>query len=347
MMAVCKDRSHPTPVNTCYGAPKRIQAVASALRQKNITPEGVQTLKLFGKFKENDRKIARNKLQIFVRNQASSPSQSGGPCAKTFSQSRGFNGGPGASRSPLYFRRVVAHFRRMIRCSIALVVLLAGAVCLHSQTASGPLSRAVVLEGNVGYLRVNQADKALLRDLPAVLTSLQATNPIAGLVLDLRFASGTDFNGLDAMESNLEQSKLPLAILVNGQTTGAAARLAEDLREANSGLVFGSAEGNFEPDIAVPVTTNDERIFLKNPYSALAHDDTNFDSSTNLLPYVDIDHTTEADLVREKVKDGAETSTDSSEPATVPEKPFIRDPVLARGVDFIKGLAALRTGKSS
>jgi hypothetical protein len=188
-------------------------------------------------------------------------------------------------------------------------------------------------------------DKSLLTDLPAALSSMQATNQIAGLVLDLRFANGSDGAGLEVVESQLEQTKLPLAILINGQTAGSAARLAEDLREANTGLVIGSAEGNFEPDITVTVSTNDERTFIKNPYNALAQDSTNLDSSTNLLPYVDIDHTTEADLVREKIKDGDED--DSNAPAAVPEKPFIRDPVLARGVDFIKGLAALRTGKSS
>jgi hypothetical protein len=232
----------------------------------------------------------------------------------------------------------------MVRLS---AVLLAVAVAFHSQMAKGALVKAVVLEGNVGYLRVTQADKDLLRDLPAALDTLQATNAIAGLVLDLRFAAGSDFKGLDAMESALQQTKLPLAILINGQTTGAAARLAEDLREANSGLVFGSAEGSFEPDIAVAVSTNEERIFLKNPYGAAAQGGTNFDSSTNLLPYVDIDHTTEADLVREKIKDGDEDGSAGPAFAAEREKPFIRDPVLARGVDFIKGLAALHLGKTS
>ena len=225
--------------------------------------------------------------------------------------------------------------------------MIAAAVGLHSQTASATLAKTMVLEGNVGYLRVARTDNALPRDIPAALNSLQATNAIAGLVLDLRFADGDDFNSLNAVEGELEQTKLPLAILINGQTAGAAARLAEDLRESNSGLVFGSAEGSFEPDIAVAVSTNDERTFLKNPYGVPVQDGTNFESSTNLLPYVDIDHTTEADLVREKIKDGDQDDSTASAPAAAPEKPFIHDPVLARGVDFIKGLAALRSGKNS
>lgn len=226
-------------------------------------------------------------------------------------------------------------------------MMLAAMVCLPPQAARGALARSAVLENNVGYLRVAQADEALVTEIPAALASLEATNRIAGLVLDLRFAGGSDFKGLDAVESRLEQTKLPLAILINEQTAGAAARLAEDLREANTGLVFGSAEHGFEPDIAVAAGTNEEKIFLKNPYSAVAQGGTNFDTSTNLLPYVDIDHTTEADLVREKIKDGDQDDSMEPAPAATPEKPVIRDPVLARGVDFIKGLAALQPGRRS
>lgn len=241
----------------------------------------------------------------------------------------------------------------MIRCSpIVCAVLFAGAACLCPQTATATLAKAVVLEGNVGYIRVTQTDKSLRDAIPAALDTLETTNFITGLVLDLRFADGHDFKNLDTVENELKETKLPLAILINGQTTGASAQLAEDLRETNAGLVFGSAEGTFEPDIAVTVSTNDERNFLNNPYGDPARPDTNFDSSTNLLPYVDIDHTTEADLVREKIKDGEEgavptTDTNASGTVTGPEKPFIHDPVLARAVDFIKGLAALRVHKSS
>ena len=53
----------------------------------------------------------------------------------------------------------------------------------------------------------------------------------------------------------------------------------------------------------------------------------------------------EADLVRQKIKDGDE---DESIPPHVaePQQPFIRDPVLARAVDLIKGLAVVRQWRS-
>jgi hypothetical protein len=57
------------------------------------------------------------------------------------------------------------------------------------------------------------------------------------------------------------------------------------------------------------------------------------------VPY--IDHTSEADLVREKIKDGDED--ENTAPVRVaPAKPVIRDPALARAVDFLKALAVLQ-----
>lgn len=209
---------------------------------------------------------------------------------------------------------------------------------LLPQLAAAALGKYVVLENNVGYLRIAKMDKNTLDDIPAALTRLQSTNTITGLVVDLRFAGGNDTDDVPSIEHLLEQPKLPLAILINSQTTGASAKLAEGLREENSGLVFGAAADNFQPDIAVPSNPADEKRFLDNPYAAPPLNLSGSDTSTNLVTLVDIDHTTEADLVREKVKDGDQDDT-MAQPA--PQKPFIRDPVLARGVDFIKGIAAL------
>ena len=59
--------------------------------------------------------------------------------------------------------------------------------------------------------------------------------------------------------------------------------------------------------------------------------DTNSDSSTNFLPFVDVDHTSEADLVREKIKDGSEDESKApTSEQTKSQKPFINDPVLAK-----------------
>ena len=224
--------------------------------------------------------------------------------------------------------------------SVCCFGLLPAALLVFPLWAGASLSRSAVLENNVGYLHIGDTDKGLVDGIPAALTQLKATNLIVGLVVDLRFAGGSDTDDLPAIEHLLQQTKLPLAILINGQTAGASAKLAEDLREENTGLVFGTAADNFQPDITIRANADDEKKFLTDPYAALPHSLSPGDSSTNLLPFVDIDHTTEADLVRAKIKDGDQD--DSTAHPLGPQKPVIHDPVLAHGVDFIKGVAALR-----
>ena len=236
----------------------------------------------------------------------------------------------------------------MIRCSL-LAVLLGTVFLLHPQMASGKLAKSAVLESNVGYLRIAETETNLPEEIQSALKDFAAsTNKIVGIVVDLRFAGGADFDSLKATEEELEQAKLPLAILVNAQTSGAAASLAYDLRQAEAGLIFGAGAPetikDLQPDILISASTNDEKLFLKNPYGTLSS--TSSGSETNLLSLVDIDHTSEADLVREKIKDGDEDASSASAPSPESEKPFIRDPVLADGVDFLKGLAALHFHKS-
>ena len=171
----------------------------------------------------------------------------------------------------------------------------------------------------------------------------------------------------------------PLMVLVNGQTTGAAEALAAALREADAGLIIGNPTAGLamttmdfplnngeqlriatspvklgngavishvSPDIAVTVNPDDERAYIKNPYVTLGRDEVSSPSATNdFLPFVD--HTSEADLVREKLKTGDDTSPSASAPAKSASKSVsvIQDPVLARAVDLIKGLAIVHASR--
>jgi hypothetical protein len=91
----------------------------------------------------------------------------------------------------------------------------------------------------------------------------------------------------------------------------------------------------------VTVKIADEKKYLENPYAALAQsDETNAAASTNHFGAF-IDHTTEADLVREKIKDGDEDEDAPPPKPAEPQKPFIHDPVLARAVDLIHALAVV------
>lgn len=225
-------------------------------------------------------------------------------------------------------------------------VLLAVGALLRPQTANAGVAKAVVLETNVAYLRIDQTEKGLPDEITAAINDLEATNNLTGLVLDLRFASGGDADGLKAAEQVLEQSHLPLAILINGQTSGGAVTLAGDLRNARAGLVFGAAADDLQPDIAVAVSAADEKVFFKNPYGVLKPGDADSASTTNLLPFVDIDHTTEADLVRNRIKDGDQSGLPGPEMTAEAQRPYIHDPVLAHGLDFIKGVVALHLNRS-
>jgi hypothetical protein len=234
---------------------------------------------------------------------------------------------------------------RRLSFACSLSALLAVTVLVGPQAARGELAKSTLLETNVAYLRVGQADKDLSEEMGSALGTLTATNQIEGIVLDLRFAGGSDAGDLKPAEHLLEKENVPVAVLVNSDTSGAAVRLAEDLRDDKNGLIFGSAAEDLQPDITILVSAKDEKSFLKNPYLALSQSDTNSETDTNLLPFVDIDHTTEADLVRNKIKDGDQDGTSDPGPTADQQKNLIRDPVLAHGVDFIKGLAALHFSK--
>jgi C-terminal processing protease CtpA/Prc len=176
----------------------------------------------------------------------------------------------------------------------------------------------------------------------------------------------------------------PLAILVNSQTSGAAEALAATLRESSVGLIIGSPTagqsslykefslsdgtklrvateqiklGNdkpltgIKPDIAMNVSLEDERAYLKDPY-ALLHKTVGAtlgttnqvdDTSTNRIRR----RMNEAELVRLQ-KEGIEADEDGPVAGAKVEavRPTLSDPALVRGVDLVKALAVVQQSKS-
>jgi len=127
--------------------------------------------------------------------------------------------------------------------------------------ATPKLSRIAVFEQDLGYLRVATVAEGLAGEISAICRQLGATNHLSGLVLDLRFAGGTDYSaavevadlfaartqplldwgeGVATSHEKTNAVRLRLALLVNHQTTGAAEALAASLREAEAGLLLGS-----------------------------------------------------------------------------------------------------------
>jgi hypothetical protein len=196
------------------------------------------------------------------------------------------------------------------------------------------------------------------------ISSVRLAGKPAGTILDLRFAGG-DAGAIDPALKFFSVKKTPLVILVNGQTRDGAEELAARLRAVRAGILIGSTNSpeKIFPDIAVNVGTNDEKKFLENPYeitytngssAAVTYAFTNADGritkttvpkelTQDLLPLVD--HTTEADLVRKKVKDGEDAGEADLTPRPAPAQPVLRDPALARAADLLKALAALDKSK--
>jgi hypothetical protein len=301
---------------------------------------------------------------------------------------------------------------------VSLVGVADGSVTPQDGTA---LSKSVVLENDVVYLRASRVAGNLANELSAAYHALTATNKAAGIVLDLRFADGDDYaaavatvnlfvskktpvldwgNGIVESNPGKEPIAGPLVVLVNGGTSGAAETLAAVLRKSGAALIIGSptageammfrefplkngerlriattpvrlGDGStilrLQPDITVTIGPRDESAYFVNAYAPLSKPatDNNPNATTNsLLPLMA--RTSEADLVREKQKDGksikvpilhkdlmrgksdgSDGDEDSAPSRAVePQKPVICDPVLARAVDLIKSLAVVRNSRS-
>ena len=153
----------------------------------------------------------------------------------------------------------------MNRCLLGLLVWSAAAPWAM---AAGEV-HGDVLDGSVLRYRVSTVTDNLTAQLAAAQPA--GTNAIAGIVLDLRFAGGSDAVPA-AAKTYFSTNKTSLVILVNSQTSGSASALATQLREAGLGLVIGSPNAAPAPDIAVAVSTETEKRFQADPYLAISND---------------------------------------------------------------------------
>jgi hypothetical protein len=171
----------------------------------------------------------------------------------------------------------------------------------------------------------------------------------------------------------------PVVVLANHSTAGAAEILAAVLREYRVAVLIGAptagramemsafklktghflkvatatpkvAEGKWlpaggvPPDIAVTVAEADEQAYLLDPYkipNAPAFTSAN-GAGRSLRPRV-----TEADLVRIK-REGGDLDQGEPKPARAYElpKPVLRDPVLGRALDLLKGLGVIKSSRT-
>ena len=215
----------------------------------------------------------------------------------------------------------------MIKCAILLLALTPPVF------ADSPALKMFPVENNLLCVRATDISD----NFAAQFRAAAPTNTVSGLVLDLRFASGTNQTGIADF---LAAKKIPLVVLTDAQTQGAAAVLAGQLHSAGAVVIACGTNvmaKNFA-DLRVPLTVEDEKRFLENPFTNAASVSSGKLSGTNSLMFY-VDHTSEAELVRKRVKDGEEDGANT--PRTEPAQPVIHDPVLARAVDLLKALAFL------
>jgi hypothetical protein len=219
--------------------------------------------------------------------------------------------------------------KKAIFClSLVLTAVVAG--------AAEPSLKVSVLDNDVLCLRASRVPD----NVPEQIRAASVPRHLAGTVLDLRFADGAATNAADYFAL----AKSPLVVLVNSQTRGAAAKLAAELRSSASAVLIGSTNlpPALAPDLVVAVSAEDERAFQDNPFFEAPGVSLEGSAHTNLLAFVD--HTSEAELVRKRIKDG-EDDGEVSTPRAEPPQPVVRDPALARALDLLKALAVLHPAR--
>jgi C-terminal processing protease CtpA/Prc len=131
----------------------------------------------------------------------------------------------------------------------------------------------------------------------------------------------------------------------------------QELRIATAAVKLADGEAlsanGLKPDIEVSVKPDDEKAWFTDPYKETSTASEllaklNGTSGTNTTNHART-RTTEADLMRlRKEQPGVDLdfAISSAAPDETPEKPVIRDPVLGRALDLIKGISVIRQAHS-
>lgn len=206
-------------------------------------------------------------------------------------------------------------------------------------TNTAPIVQKTVYETHFPYVRLGLIGGELDQVLAGWLADTNTLPSANGIILDLRFATGNDYavaaktaalfaqpdqplldwgEGLHRAPAETNRlANLPVAILVNSRTSGAAEALAAALQEVGAGLVIGSntagqagllrefklsngrtlqvpvgpirtgagktiASTGVTPDIAVNTRVEHELAWLNDPFTAVAAS-TNSASATNRI----------------------------------------------------------------
>lgn len=255
---------------------------------------------------------------------------------------------------------------------------------------------------SIAYFGIGEVSPGIAEDIRQAFARMSQKQKPKGLVLDLRYAGGEDYpaaaetvdlfvqnervlfdagDGVVKSHSKQDAITVPVAVLINQQTKGAAEVVAAVMRETGSALLLGRptagqamvwkdfplknggrlriATGRVEvgkntelgpegvaPDIAVNVSPAEEQLYYADPFRVI--------SSSNRAPGALIAGMppglgtnslrrprNEAELVRDK-REGIPDPESARARRVEPERPFVADPVLGRALDLLKGLAVVR-----
>lgn len=216
--------------------------------------------------------------------------------------------------------------------------LLVGDAAADASANAAGLAKTRLYDGAFVYFQISGVGNELADKIMSAYRDIAATNKtkIKGVVIDLRFAGGTDFAaaaraaddflnneqpllqwGTNSVQATKKRNAIsvPVAILVNHETAGAAEALAAVLRDTNVGLLIGSttagsanvyksfplASGEklriataqikvadkkvlaapLKPDITVDVSAEDEKVWMKDPFKVLHKPDTAKDADAD------------------------------------------------------------------
>ncbi|HEY0456278.1 MAG TPA: S41 family peptidase [Verrucomicrobiae bacterium] len=270
--------------------------------------------------------------------------------------------------------------------------------------------KTAIYDQSYAYIRLGKFGKGIEKETQEAFDKLAASNRVRGLVLDLRYSSGDNYaaaaaladwfftseqplldygDGLKKSAAKAKAFSLPLTVLVNKKTSGAAEAFTGVLKQAGVGLVLGSTTAGqasiareftlkngqhiriattpvkygdgkpfplagIAPDITVEVAADEEKGYFDDAFKLFAKAPAPVDphlttggkdpvTGTNRPPRRRMN---EAELVR-MTREGQspETDTVGREPDVL--KPMIHDPVLARAIDLLKGLAVVRQARNS
>ena len=207
-------------------------------------------------------------------------------------------------------------------------------------------------------------EKPLLDWGEGLRRSAVKTDAVAGPVVVL--VNRETAGAAEALASVLRQDDV--ALLIGGVTAGTASatkdftlKTGQQVRVAVAPVTVAGGKAipltGLKPDINVEVSPENERLWYEDPYAEMPRPSLFASAETGAANEASLTGTNrpsrrrinEADLIR-MLRDGQMPDADpasASPRQTAPARPVLRDPALARALDLLKGLAAVRKFRPS